>query len=164
MTGITRGCRVKAGRRARCGAVLLAACFIAAAGEARSAGCFSPAEIEADQALHYVTRLMVVGDACRSATYSRFLERNSEAVALYRDAMERHFQRSGDGSAGFDRYVTGLANDEGRAIGRQSAAVLCTAAASDMLAAADLLGPGDLRRLARARAAAQQTQYRRCPD
>jgi hypothetical protein len=163
VTGITRGYRRKVRRRARCGTVLLAACLVAvAASEARSAACFSAPEIEADQALRYVTRLMVVGDACRSPAYSKFLERNGETVSRYRDEMVRHFQRSGDGGAGFDRYVTALANDEGRAIGGQSAAALCTAAESDMLAAADLLGPGDLRRLARARAAAQQAAYRRC--
>jgi hypothetical protein len=135
----------------------------AAAGPWNTA-CFSASEIEADQALRYVTRVMVVGDTCRSPVYTHFIQRNSQPVASYRDEMARHFQRGGDSGVGFDRYVTNLANDESRAIGGQNSAALCAGAESDFLAAADLLGPADLRRLARARAAADQTTYRRCSN
>lgn len=160
MTGITRQARQAGGGVALLCAVLLS---LGAAGAAEwNTACFSASEIEADQALRYVTRVMVVGDTCRSPVYPRFIQRNGQSVASYRDEMARHFKRGGDSGVGFDRYVTGLANDESRAIGGQSSAVLCAGAESDFLAAADLLGPADLHRLARARAAAGEAAYRRC--
>jgi hypothetical protein len=167
VTAVTRERRRQALRRTSGGLALAWASLLslgAAAAGQWSATCFSASEIEADQALRYVTRVMVVGDTCRSPVYSRFLQRNGQSVASYRDEMARHFQRGGDSGVGFDRYVTNLANDESRAIGGQNAAVLCSGAESDFLAAADLLGPADLRRLARARAAADQTTYRRCSN
>lgn len=92
------------------GAVLLAA---AAMGTASAAECYSPADVEAEQALLFQTNLMVISSACRDPVYGEFRARNKDAILRYQNTMIDHFRRSGKQNAksAFDSWQTSLAND-----------------------------------------------------
>ena len=91
------------------GAVLLAAASI---GPASAAECYSPADVEAEQALLLQTNLMVVSSACRDTVYGEFRARNKDAILRYQNAMIEHFRRSGarNPKSAFDTWQTSLAN------------------------------------------------------
>ena len=81
-----------------------------AAAKAKSS-CVSPSAIEAEQAIRYVTDLMVVSSACQdigdaTAIYGGFRVRNRDAIVAYQKALIARFH----GNAGFDRWNTSLAN------------------------------------------------------
>jgi hypothetical protein len=69
--------------------------------------CYSPAAIEAEEAIRFVTDLMVASTACRDTTYGLFQQRNSAAIIAYQKAMIAHFH----GNAAFDKWHTSLANE-----------------------------------------------------
>jgi hypothetical protein len=91
----------------------LVAAFIAAlplnaswaAGKEKS-NCYSANAIEAEEAIRYITDLMVVSSACRDTTYAEFRLRNRDAIIGYQKAMITHFH----GNAAFDKWNTSLAN------------------------------------------------------
>ena len=73
--------------------------------------CVSPSAIEAEQAIRYVTDLMIVSSACQdigdaTAIYGGFRVRNRDAIVAYQKALIARFH----GNAGFDRWNTSLAN------------------------------------------------------
>ena len=73
--------------------------------------CVSPAAIEAEEAIRYVTDLMIVSSACQdigdaTAIYGGFRVRNRDAIVGYQKALIQRFH----GNAGFDRWNTSLAN------------------------------------------------------
>lgn len=96
-------------KRVVLGAMLLAA---ASAGTASAAECYSPADIEAEQALLLQTNLMVISSACRDTVYGEFRARNKDAILRYQNAMIDHFRRSGarNPKSAFDTWQTSLAN------------------------------------------------------
>jgi len=75
--------------------VVLAAALLAAASavtaSAADRDCYSPADIEAEQALLFQTNLMVISSACRDAVYGEFRARNTAAILRYQNAMIDHF-------------------------------------------------------------------------
>lgn len=97
-------------KKAVLGAALLAAASI---GAASAAECYSPADVEAEQALLFQTNLMVVSSACRDTVYGEFRARNKDAILRYQNAMIEHFRRSGarNAKSAFDSWQTSLAND-----------------------------------------------------
>src|SRR6266571_2185358 len=91
--------------------VLIAALVVAsvqpgwAAGKEKSS-CVSPSAIEAEQAIRYVTDLMIVSLVCQDTVYAEFRLRNRDVIVGYQKALIQRFH----GNAGFDRWNTSLAN------------------------------------------------------
>jgi hypothetical protein len=112
----------------------VAACAIALSAQAatRQAGCYSGADIEAEQAIRFQTQVMVLSDICRDSTYTSFSQHVHEALAGYQRQMVAHFQRTGRGSGErvFDTFMTRLANEFSLEAGHQSVAELCQSSAS----------------------------------
>src|SRR5215467_6110314 len=95
--------------------VLAAAMLVASVASAPAADrdCYSPGDIEAEQALLFQTNLMVISSACRDTVYGEFRARNKDAIVRYQNAMIDHFRRSGarNPKSAFDAWQTSLAND-----------------------------------------------------
>jgi hypothetical protein len=100
--------------------VVLAAALMAAASavtaSAADRNCYSPGDIEAEQALQFQTNLMVISSACRDTVYGEFRARNKDAIMRYQNAMIDHFRRSGarNPKSAFDTWQTSLANEAAR--------------------------------------------------
>ncbi|MBV9686229.1 MAG: hypothetical protein JO096_03345, partial [Alphaproteobacteria bacterium] len=69
--------------------VLAAALLVASVSNAPAAdrNCYSPGDIEAEQALLFQTNLMVISSACRDTVYGEFRARNKDAIIRYQNAM-----------------------------------------------------------------------------
>src|SRR5262249_33464328 len=96
--------------------IVLAAALLAAAStqgvSAADKQCYSPADVEAEQAILFQTNLMVISSACKDTVYGEFRARNQAAIIQYQKAMIDHFRRTGSRNAqsDFDRWNTSLAN------------------------------------------------------
>ena len=77
-----------------------------AAGKAKT-DCYSPSAIEAEQAIRFLTDVMVVSSTCQDTVYAEFRLRNRDPILAYQKAMIAHFH----GNAGYDRWDTMLANE-----------------------------------------------------
>ena len=72
--------------------MLAAACLYQPVRTASAAGvCYSAAAIEAEEAIRFVTDLMVASTACRDQTYGYFQQRNKDAIIGYQKALITHF-------------------------------------------------------------------------
>ncbi len=89
-------------------AALVAALALQPAWAANKAAssCYSPSAAEAEQALRYMTDLMIVSSAVPGHCLCRFRLRNRDAIVGYQKALIAHFH----GTAAFDRWNTALAN------------------------------------------------------
>ena len=98
--------------------VLAAAMLVASVASAPAADrdCYSPGDIEAEQALLFQTNLMVISSACRDTVYGEFRARNKDAIVRYQNAMIEHFRRTGarNPKGAFDTWQTSLANEAAR--------------------------------------------------
>ena len=98
--------------------VLGAAMLVASVASAPAADrdCYSPGDIEAEQALLFQTNLMVISSACRDTVYGEFRARNKDAIVRYQNAMIDHFRRTGarNPKSAFDAWQTSLANEAAR--------------------------------------------------
>src|SRR5205085_6459095 len=100
--------------------VVLAPALVAAASVATASAadrnCYSPGDIEAEQALQFQTNLMVISSACRDTVYGEFRARNKDAILRYQNAMIDHFRRTGarNPKSAFDTWQTSLANEAAR--------------------------------------------------
>ena len=146
-------------------AVLAAAAFMMAlpAAYAAERGCYSPADLEAEQAIVFQTNLMVVSSACRDEVYGMFRARNKDAIIRYQKIMISHFRREGyrDAQGRFDSWNTSLANEIALKQGATPTAVVCQQAAS-MLKMADALDARGLHDYAVAQAASPAETHPRC--
>lgn len=89
--------------------------------QARSAGCYTPAEYEAEQALRIHSQLMVIGLTCQRmpgsggiyAKYSQFTKANQSILRGYEDEIIAHFANSGSPNPEKDFHAlrTSMAND-----------------------------------------------------
>ena len=97
-------------------AAALAGAASVASASAADRNCYSPADIEAEQALLFQTNLMVISSACRDTVYGEFRARNKDAILRYQNAMIDHFRRTGarNPKSAFDTWQTGLANEAAR--------------------------------------------------
>ena len=68
--------------------------------------CYSPAAIEAEQAIRFMTDLMVVSSTCRDTIYAQFRLRNRDPIVSYQKAMIAHFHST----TAFDSWNTSVAN------------------------------------------------------
>lgn len=96
-------------------------------------GCTSPTDAEAEQALLFLTNLMVVSSACQqNDTYARFRLRNQYAIITYQREMIEHFRRAGyhRPQSAFDSWNTSLANRISLQDGATPIAQVCQQAAS----------------------------------
>ena len=119
--------------------------------------CYSPAAIEAEEALRFITDLMVASTACRDQTYGLFQQRNRDAIVAYQKAMIAHFH----GNAAFDKWHTSLANEASLKTAGMSSTQVCQQAADNMKKAASLDVKG-LRAFAAAAAASAAPRYNKC--
>ena len=100
--------------------VVFAAALLSAASattvSAADRNCYSPGDIEAEQALLFQTNLMVISSACRDTVYGEFRARNTAAILRYQNAMIDHFRRTGarNPKSAFDAWQTSLANEAAR--------------------------------------------------
>jgi len=61
---------------------------------------------EAEQAIRFITDLMVVSSVCQDTVYAEFRLRNRDVIVGYQKAMIQHLH----GNANFDKWNTALAN------------------------------------------------------
>ena len=59
--------------------------------------CYTQSAIEAEQAIRYITDVMVASSACQNTTYAEFRLRNKDAIIAYQKALISHFR----GESGF---------------------------------------------------------------
>lgn len=145
-------------------AVLALSAMAASTAEAASTPpCFSPAEIEAEQAMLFQTELMVVAETCHDQAYMSFLKRNIEPVKLYQHRMIEHFRRHGEKRAesALDSYLTKLANEASLRNGKVPVTTVCQQGAT-LLKTANALGPTDFRNYAAEKATINRQYYRAC--
>ena len=96
-------------------------------------GCTSAKDAEAQQALLFLTNLMVVSSACQqNDTYAEFRLRNQYAIVAYQKEMIEHFRRAGyrRPQSAFDSWNTSLANRISLQDGAAPIAQVCQQAAA----------------------------------
>jgi len=116
--------------------------------------CMSPSAMEAEQAIRYVTDLMIVSSVCQDTIYAEFRLRNKDAIIGYQKALMSHFH----GAAGFDKWDTALAN---QAAQKQSGNLQLCEQSKPLLKEASALDTKGFRAHAAAQAAAN-TQTPKC--
>jgi hypothetical protein len=144
-------------KRAAVVAALVAAVFSPpgwAAGKSNGS-CYSPAAIEAAEAIRFVTDLMIVSSVCQDTVYAEFRLRNQEAIRNYQKTLVAHYR----GNAGFDRWNTALAN---QAAQKQSGNQLICQQSAALLQQAKALDQRGFRAWAAAQVASAGDRYQRC--
>lgn len=105
---------------------------VSSKGAAKSS-CPPASAREAEQAIRFMTDLMVVSSVCQDTVYAEFRLRNRDVIVNYQKAMIQHLR----GNANFDKWNTALANQAAskqagnQQICNQSAALLQQAKALD---------------------------------
>jgi len=121
------------------------------------ASCYTPNAIEAEQAIRFMTDVMVASSACQNTTYAEFRLRNRDPIVSYQKALITHFH----GNAGFDRWNTTLANEAAQRQGGEPTALFCQKAAP-IFQQASALDPQGFRAYAASQAQATRAQYTVC--
>ena len=124
---------------------------------AGAAQCYSPAAIEAEEAMRFVTDLMVASTSCRDTTYGLFQQRNKDAIIAYQKTLIAHYH----GNAGFDKWHTSLANEDSMKEAGLSPAQACQQAA-DLMKTAATLDLKSFRAYAANLAANASARYTKC--
>jgi len=137
---------------------------VAAAAQA-APQCYRASEIEADQAVRYQAKLMVLSDSCRSNSYTQFMTRNAATLSFYQSEMigffRRHEARSPEDA--FDHFLTRLANQIALDAGEEPLASLCPRSA-DFLSQAVSFDKDEFRHYVAAQAEIARRSYRACVD
>lgn len=129
---------------------------VSAAERARG-DCYTQSAIEAEQAIRFLTDVMIISTTCQDTVYAEFRLRNRDPILAYQKAMIAHFH----GTPGFDRWNTVLANQAAQKHAGMPSTVVCQQAA-DLLKQATALDPPRFRAFAASQAAAAAPQYPRC--
>jgi hypothetical protein len=119
--------------------------------------CYSQAAMEADQAIRYLTDLMVVSSSCRDMIYGEFRARNQVAIRDYQHTLIQHYH----GTKGFDDWNTVLANEFSMKRSALPTATMCQQSAA-MLQKASKLDLAGFRAFAAGLATAASAQYEKC--
>ena len=127
------------------------------AAEKKGGACYSQAAIEAEQAIRFMTDLMVASTACQNTAYAEFRLRNRDAIVGYQKAMIAHFR----GAPAFDRWNTAIANIAAQKQTTVAPAVFCQQSET-MVKQAAALDMKAFRAFAASQAAAASTQYAKC--
>ena len=138
-------------------AAVLAAATLPFSADAAPKACYSPTAIEAEQAIRFITDVMVVSTVCEATIYGNFRLRNKEAIIAYQKAMIAHFH----GARAFDTWNTALANEASRKHAGMSNVQVCQQSAELMKTAA-ALDQKNFRAFIAARAATATPQYAAC--
>jgi hypothetical protein len=127
-------------------------------GQSKAAStCYSQSAIEAEEAIRYITDLMVISSACRDTTYAEFRLRNRDMIIAYQKAMITHFH----GAAAFDKWNTSLANVSSQKQAGLTTTQVCTQSAA-LLKQASALDPKGFRAFAAQQAVADAPRYAKC--
>jgi hypothetical protein len=121
------------------------------------AACYSQAAIEAEQAIRYLTEVMVASSACQTTAYAEFRLRNRDTIVAYQNAMISHFR----GAPAFDRWNTALANVAAQKQATVNLGVFCQQSET-LMQHAKALDPTAFRAYVAAQAATNGTQYPKC--
>ena len=105
------------------------------------------AVVEAEQAIRFMTDVMVVSSACQDTVYAEFRLRNQVPIRAYQKTMITHFH----GNKGFDAWDTTLANQASQKHTGLPTAEICQKDA-ELLKTAQGLDPEGFRRYAAAQA------------
>ena len=137
---------------------------VAIAANAAPKECFSNADLEAEEAVRFQARLMVMSDICRDTTYGLFTQRNRDAIMAYQRQMIDHFKRAGERRADitFENYMTRLANQESIASGHRNSSEICQPSNSLRVTANRIGSPKEFRDYAASQAAANRATYVAC--
>ncbi len=127
--------------------------------------CYKASEIEADQAVRYQAKLMVLSDSCRSNSYSEFVHRNAAVISAYQHQLIDYFRRINGRRPedAFDRFLTRIANQVALTTGQEPLDKLCGNAA-DFLARAVKFGKEEFRHFVASQAAEERKSYPNCAD
>jgi hypothetical protein len=143
---------------------IVVAAFLAAAAQQpgwaaskSSANCYTQNAIEAEQAIRFMTDVMVASSVCQNTTYAEFRLRNRDAIVAYQKALIAHFR----GNAGFDRWNTSLANAAAEKHGGMPSQQFCDQSAP-MFQRASGLDPQSFRAYAASQATASRDHYAVC--
>jgi hypothetical protein len=146
------------------GAAALALLAFSAASPALAASaCFRSADIEADQALRYQSKLMVLSDTCGGDAYRDFTVRNRDLIVFYQHQLAERFRRIGATrpEASLDSFLTRIANEDALREGVEPRQVACSRGA-EFLAQARTLDRDTFPRYVAGLAAANRSTYRTC--
>jgi hypothetical protein len=104
--------------------------------------CYHANEIEADQAMRYQAKLMVLSDSCGSHSYNEFVQHNAAIIASYQHQLIEYFRRADRHRPEdeFDRFLTRLANQYALGAGQQRLDFLCRDAADFLTKAPNFAG------------------------
>ncbi len=127
--------------------------------------CYKASEIEAEQAVRYQAKLMVLSDSCRSSSYSEFVQRNAQTLSAYQHQLIGFFRRADSHKPedAFDRFLTRLANQFALSSGQEPLASLCVKSA-DFLAQAVSFGKEEFQHFVAQQAVAERKSYPSCAD
>ena len=127
--------------------------------------CYRTDEIEADQAVRYQAKLMVLSDSCHSNSYSQFVHRNAEALSLYQRQLIGFFRRRDPHRPedAFDKFLTRVANQIALAAGEEPLASLCPKS-TDFLTQAVTFDKDEFRRFVAAQAVVERKSYPTCTE
>jgi hypothetical protein len=125
--------------------------------------CFRTADIEADQALRYQARLMVLSDTCGGDAYRDFTVRNRDLIVAYQRQLIDRYRRLGvrQPESSLDTFLTHIANERALHDGVELRQVLCTRDAS-VLAESRTFDRDSFRNYVTQLAATNSATYRRC--
>ena len=129
----------------------------AGAAERTSGACYTQSAIEAEQAIRFLTDVMIVSTTCQDTVYAEFRLRNRDPILAYQRAMIAHFH----GNSGFDRWNTVIANEAAQKRAGVPSTVVCQQSA-DLEKQASTLDPPKFRALAATQAAAAGVSYPKC--
>jgi hypothetical protein len=119
--------------------------------------CYTQSAIEAEQAIRYLTDVMVASSACQTTAYAEFRLRNRDAIVAYQNAMISHFR----GAPAFDRWNTALANIAAQKQASVNPGVFCQQSET-LMKHAKALDPAAFRAYAASLAATAGAQYAKC--
>ena len=127
--------------------------------------CYRANEAEAEQAMRYQAKLMVLSDTCRSSSYNTFVNRNRALIISYQHALIDWFRKLEGRHAedAFDRYQTKLANQYALGAGKTPVATLCGQYAGFLEQARDFRAE-DFRHYITRTAMEDHTTYPRCNE
>ena len=101
---------------------------------AAKADCYTENAIEAEQAIRFLTDVMVISSTCQDTVYAEFRLRNQEPIRAYQKTMITHFH----GNKAFDTWNTSLANQYSQKRAGLPTAQICEQAAELMKTAKGL--------------------------
>jgi hypothetical protein len=125
--------------------------------------CYQAEEIEADQAVRFQAKLMVLSDSCNSTSYNQFTAHNGDLLSSYQKELIGYYRRTSaaHAEAAFDQFITRLANQDALSVGEQPLSSVCGDSAS-FLAQGGSFGKEDFRKYVAEQAVEQRKTYPSC--